>query len=139
MHRVQMPGSRVGSAGDRKCADEGCDYKCSKRHLDTRRAFTPEEVTAVMATAKASGADIADLAAFLFGTGVRISEALHCVAWADVDLDAGTVRVRGTKTASADRVLTIADDLIERLRRRADAHGTKGLVFGVTRYAGETG
>lgn len=139
MHRVQMPGSKVGSAGDRKCTDEDCDYACGKRHLDTRRAFTPEEVSAVMEAAEASAADIADVAAFLFGTGVRISEALHCVFWADVDLDAGTVRVRGTKTANADRVLTLADDLCERLRERAAIHGTQGLVFGVTRFASKVG
>ena len=139
MHRVHMPGSRMGSVGDRKCTDEGCDYTCGKRHLDTRRAFTPEEVSAVMKAAEASAADIADVAAFLFGTGVRISEALHCVFWADVDLDSGTVRVRGTKTANADRVLTLADDLCERLRERAALHGTQGLVFGVTRFANKAG
>ncbi len=139
MHRVQMPGSSVGSAGDRRCEVEDCDYECGKRHLNTRRAFTPAEVSAVMAVAEASAADIADLAAFLFGTGVRISEALHCVSWADVDLNAGTVRVRGTKTASADRVLTLADDLRERLSVRASLHGTQGLVFGVTRFASKAG
>lgn len=139
MHRVHMPGSKAGSAGDRKCTVEDCDYECGKRHLDTRREFTPDEVSAVMAAAESSSADIADIAAFLFGTGVRISEALHCVSWADVDLDAGTVRVRGTKTANADRVLTLADDLCERLRERADLHGTQGLVFGVTRYPSKAG
>lgn len=139
MHRVQMPGSKVGSAGDRKCTAEDCDSECGKRHLDTRRAFTAEEVSAVMGAADASAADIADIAAFLFGTGVRISEALHCVFWADVDLDAATVRVRGTKTANADRVLTLADDLCERLRRRAALHGTQGLVFGVTRFPTKVG
>lgn len=139
MHRVQMPGSRAGSAGDRKCMAEECDYECGKRHLDTRRAFTPDEVSAVMAVAEASAADVADLAAFLFGTGVRISEALHCVSWADVDLEAGTVRVRGTKTANADRVLTISDDLCERLTVRASLYGTQGLVFGVTRFLTKAG
>ncbi|MCW2735899.1 site-specific integrase [Nocardioides sp.] len=139
MHRVQMPGSKAGSVGDRKCTDEECDYECGKRHLDTRRAFTPEEVSAVMEVAEASAADIADIAAFLFGTGVRISEALRYVSWSDVDLDARTVRVRGTKTENADRVLTLADDLCERLRQRASLHGTRGLVFGVTRYASKAG
>jgi integrase len=92
-----------------------------------------------MAAAEASSADTADIAAFLFGTGARISEALHCVSWSDVDLELGTVRVRGTKTANADRVLSLADDLSERLRQRAALHGTRGLVFGVTRYASKVG
>jgi integrase len=92
-----------------------------------------------MSAAEASQADVADIAAFLFGTGVRISEALHCVSWADVDLTAGTVRVRGTKTASADRVLTLGEDLCQRLRQRAALHGIAGLVFGVTRFASKAG
>jgi integrase len=139
MHRVQMPGAKTGTAGDRKCVTEDCDYKCGQRHLDTRRAFTTEEVSAVMAQAEASAADVADLVAFLFGTGARISEALHCVSWVDVDFDAQTVRVRGTKTSNADRVLSLSGELTERLRQRAALHGTKGLVFGVTRYAGKAG
>lgn len=139
MRRVETPAARVGSSGDRHCNIEGCDYSCGKRHLDTRRAFTPDEVAAVMAAAEASAADLADLVAFLFATGVRISEALHCVFWADVDFEAKTVRVRGTKTATADRVLVLSDELAERLARRADLNGTGGLVFGITRYASKAG
>lgn len=84
-------------------------------------------------------ADVGDLAAFLFGTGARISEALHCTAWEDVDLDAGTVRIRGTKTAQADRTLSMSDDLVDRLRERAGLHGSAGLVFGVTYFHTKAG
>ncbi|GIM63357.1 hypothetical protein Pve01_93860 [Planomonospora venezuelensis] len=80
-----------------------------------------------------------DLAHFLFGTGVRISEALHCTSWTDVDLDNRTVRVRGTKTNQADRTLGLSEDLTERLRHRAETHGTAGLVFGVTYFASKAG
>jgi integrase len=139
MHRVRTPGVKPGSAGDRKCTSEDCDYDCGKRHLDTRRAFTPDEALAVQERADSAKADVGDLAAFLFGTGVRIHEALHCVSWSDVDLDAGTVHVRGTKTAQADRVLAMSPDLTERLRNRAEVHGTKGLVFGVTYFATKAG
>lgn len=139
MHRVKTPKPKRGSAGDRKCTDADCDYDCGKRHLDTNRAFTAEEAVAVQAAADASRADLGDLAAFLFGTGVRISEALHCTSWADVDLDAQTVRVRGTKTEYADRTLAMSAGLMERLRDRADLHGADGLVFGVTRYATKLG
>lgn len=141
MHRVQTPRPKAGSTGDRKCQDPECDYDCGtgKRHLDTKRAFTVDEAVRIQAIADESGADVGDLAAFLFGTGVRISEALHCTAWADLDLEARTVRVRGTKTAQADRVLTISEDLTERLRRRAELYGTQGLVFGVTRYEEKLG
>lgn len=139
MHRVQTPGAKPGSTGDRRCTDDECDYDCGKRHLDTRRAFTTEEAGAVMIAADAAKADVADLAHFLFGTGVRISEALHCTSWTDVDLTARTVRVRGTKTAQADRTLTMSPDLTERLRERAALHGNTGLVFGVTYFATKLG
>lgn len=139
MHRAHTPGAKPGSAGDRKCADADCDYDCGKRHLDTRRAFTAEEAAKVIAIAENAKADVGDLAAFLFGTGVRISEALHCVSWDDVDLDAGSVRVRGTKTAQADRTLSIGADLVERLRNRAALHGTTGLIFGITYFTTKLG
>ena len=139
LHRVHTPGAKAGSVGDRKCTDPDCDYDCGKRHLDTRRAFTVSEATRVQKGADAAKADVGDLAAFLFGTGVRISEALHCVDWADVDLDVRSVRVRGTKTAMADRVLSMSTELTDRLRDRADLHGRTGLVFGVTYFTSKLG
>ncbi len=139
MHRVKTPGSKPGSVGDRKCTDPECDYDCGKRHLDTARAFTLEEATRVQVAADAAKADLGDLTAFLFGTGVRISEALLCTAWKDVDLEAGTVRVRGTKTSEADRVLAMSGGLSDRLRLRADLHGRTGLVFGITYFHSKAG
>ena len=128
MHRAKTPRAKPGSVGgDRKCRDADCDTDCGKRHLDTRRAFTEAEAAAVLDGAENAKADVGDLARFLFGTGVRISEALHCTAWADVDLDRQPVRVRGTKTKQADRTLGLSDDLTERLRQRAALHGTEGL------------
>lgn len=137
--RVETPGAATGSAGDNKCDDSECDYDCGKRHLDTDRALTVEEADRLQDEADASRADIADLTEFLFGTGVRISEALHCVSWPDIDLDAQTVHVRGTKTARADRVLGMSDELTARLRKRTEVHGTTGLVFGVTRFPAKLG
>lgn len=139
IHRVHTPGAAAGSVGDRKCNEPDCDGDCGKRHLDTKRALTAAEAHRVQTWADASKADLGDLAAFLFGTGARISEALHCVNWADVDLDRQLVRVRGTKSVRADRTLKMSADLTERLRARADVHGTSGLVFGVTRYASKLG
>lgn len=139
MHRAKTPRSRPGSAGDRKCVDPECDLECGRRHLDTRRAFTQDEARAVLAAADAARADVGDLAHFLFGTGVRLSEALHCTSWVDVDLDAQVVRVRGTKTRQADRTLSLSDDLTQRLQDRADLHGTEGLVFGTVRFESKVG
>lgn len=139
MHRAKTPKAKAGSLGDRKCTDPECDLDCGKRHLDTRRAFTQSEVATVLDVADSAKADVGDLAHFMFGTGVRISEALHCTSWTDVDLGAQTVRVRGTKTKHADRTLGLSDDLTERLRQRAELHGTTGLVFGVTYFQSKAG
>ena len=139
MHRAKTPKAKPGSTGDRKCVDSDFDYDCGKRHLDIRRAFTEAEVSAVLDGASNAKADVGDLAHFLFGTGVRISEALHNTSWADVDLDGQTVRVRGTKTKHADRTLGLSDDLTERLRQRAALHGREGLVFGVTYFTSKMG
>lgn len=139
IHRVVTPKAKPGSVGDRKCPDSDCDYDCGKRHLNTERAFNPYEARVVQETADSAKADVGDLAAFLFGTGVRLHEALHHTSWTDVDLDANTVHVRGTKTARADRHLAMSDDLTDRLRTRADLHGTAGLVFGITYFATKAG
>lgn len=137
--RVKLPGATPGSAGDSKCRDPECDYDCGKRHLDTRRAFSAEELVIVQETADARRCDVGDLTAFLFGTGARISEALHHTAWVDLNWDNGTVRVRGTKTAHADRTLALSEELLARLKRRAAAFGTQGLIFGTTYYASKLG
>jgi integrase len=47
------------------------------------------------------------------------AEALEGVSWKDVDLTAGTVRVRGTKTRSADRTSSLSAELVACLERRA--------------------
>lgn len=137
--RVKTPRAKPGSTGDRRCNDPECDWDCGKRHLDTSRAFTPTQAAAVLRAAEGAKADMGDLAHFLFGTGVRISEALYCTAWADVDLERLTVRVRGTKTRESDRILPLSDDLAKVLRKRGELHGTEGLVFGVTYFASKLG
>jgi len=139
MHRAQRQGASKGSKGDRKCSDPDCDFDCGKRHLDTGRAFTADEFKAVRKAAQISNADLADLVEFLFVTGARIREALHCVAWTDVDLEARTVHIRGTKTKASDRVVMLNEDLADVLARRKEAHGGAGLVFGVTRYESKAG
>lgn len=139
MHRVKTPGTKPGSVGDRKCSDPDCDYECGKRHLDTARAFTRTEAQRVQEVADCAAADVGDLAAFLLGTGARTSEALHHTAWQDVDFEAHTVRVRGTKTSEADRTLVMSKPLTDRLRHRAGLHGQTGLVFGIAYFATKAG
>ena len=140
MSRVQTPSASAGTPGDRKCADPDCDLDCGKRHLDTKRAFTEAEARHLFNVVEsADDADISDLLHFLFGTGVRIREALEGVSWNDVDLTAGTVRVRGTKTRAADRTLSLSAELAACLERRALDWGRSGLVFGTTRFGSKRG
>jgi integrase len=119
----------------KRLADEG--FSVDEIRRDTSRAFTRAERDALLAFAAsdlaAKRADVADLAQFMGGTGVRISEALG-QAWADIDLDAGTVHVRGTKTAASRRTLTMPSWLVEVLReRRARGIATSGVVFASTK------
>ncbi len=59
---------------------------------------------------------------------LQISEA-RALRWSDLDLAAGSVVVKGTKTERAYRRLNLSHWLAERLRARADRQGTEGLVF----------
>lgn len=109
---------------------------------DTRRGFTEGELSDIFALAD-SLADVEyahprsarkaeavrDLLRFLDGTGVRLGEARN-IRWSDVDLDRGTVLVRGTKTASALRHLTLPDRLVSMLRARLGERTPTGYVFG---------
>jgi integrase len=99
---------------------------------DTTRALTRAErehlLEVVDAHERAQRLDVADLVWFMAGTGVRIGEAL-AQRWEDVNLEAGTVFVRGTKTATSKRLLTLPPWLVERLEKRSVNHGADGLVF----------
>ncbi len=120
-------------------AVKALDPKRTKR--DKRRSLTTDERAKVIETADElaakSGADprtarkwamVADLVAFLAGTGVRISEA-RMLRWEHVNLKTGAVEVHGTKTASSLRGLNAPAWLLPRLKRRAKVTGGVGYVF----------
>lgn len=105
---------------------------------DTRRAFTRAERDGLVAFARsdawAQGRDVADLVAFLAALGPRIAEAL-AVTWDDVDLDKGTVHLRGTKTRASNRTLAMPPWLTDTLRVRQgrDDRAPSVFVFGAPR------
>lgn len=104
------------------------------------RSLTVDEVRAVRGwlseDAKAHERDLSDLVAFMIATGLRIGEAC-AVSWPDVDLDAGTVTVRGTvlrikgqglvvsrpKSAAGERVLELPSWCVALLRQRGPSSG----------------
>jgi integrase len=108
---------------------------------DTTRALTREERDSIIAHAdklalsetispstRRKRQTVADLLAFMAGTGVRINEA-RTLRWEDVDLDSGAVYINGTKSKASKRSLTLPDWLLARFKVRADMSGTDGLVF----------
>jgi integrase len=104
------------------------------------RSLTVDEVKTVRAwlseDAKARERDLPELLAFMVAAGLRIGEAC-AVSWPDVDVDAGTVTVRGTvlrvkrqglvvsrpKSAAGERVLELPGWCVEMLRRRGPSSG----------------
>jgi integrase len=104
--------------------------KTRETERDTARALTREEREHLVNVADEHPAarrqDVADIVAWMAATGVRIGEALG-QRWEDLDLDAGTAVVRGTKTASAVRKLHLPSWIVERMRERVASRG--GMVF----------
>jgi integrase len=68
---------------------------------------------------------VADLLAFMAGTGVRIDEA-RSLCCEDVDLETGAVNVNGTESKASRRSLTLPEWLLARFKVRADVCGTEG-------------
>ena len=108
---------------------------------DTRRAFTRTERDAVIAYADVLASEdllissnrrkrrtTADLAAFMAGTGVRISEA-RALRWEHLDLTQGTAEIHGTKSKGSRRSVTLPAWLAERMQARAQTSPAYGYVF----------
>jgi integrase len=79
--------------------------------------------------------------AVLVFAGLRISEALE-LRWGDLDLASGTLHVRGTKTAAAERTVDLLPVLRDELLTYAAAHLDRdpyALVFATSRSGGYAG
>ncbi len=99
---------------------------------DRTRALTRAECDGVVELADKRASDealdprtlrkreaVADLIALMAGTGVRIGEA-RGIRWEHVDLEAGFIRLHGTKSASARRRLDLPAWLVDRLRTKIE-------------------
>src|SRR4051794_15255176 len=104
------------------------------------RSLSVEEVKTLRAwlsdDRKARERDLPELVAFMVGTGLRIGEAC-AVSWPDLDLDTGTVTVRGTvlrvkgqglvisrpKSVAGDRVLELPSWCVALLRQQGASSG----------------
>jgi len=117
----------------------------STAERDHRRALTGDERSALLAYVDSDGyaqeTDMADLIAFMLGTGVRVGEAC-ALRWDVVDLAAGTARIaatlvpvpgtgmvvqESTKTVAGNRTVYLPTWLVERLAARD--RSTTGMVF----------
>ena len=85
----------------------------SKAHIPHDRYLTRDEYARLAAALPKDRADY--LAGYVY-TGARRSE-LWRIEARDVDIARNTIRIRGTKTASADRVVPIAAELLPLVRR----------------------
>jgi integrase len=100
--------------------------------------FTHDEVRRLLAAATSHkgrsiwAAMLRALVLVLYCTGMRLGEAVR-LRTADVDLDRGTLKIERSKGRS--RIVPIRDDLVEELRRYAQArqslvgHGTDPVAF----------
>lgn len=78
--------------------------------------------------ARSAGARNAPLIVFACATGMRPAEMI-ALRWADVDLPARTCRVRGTKTAAADRTILLQRRALNALAALPSPLRTSQLVF----------
>lgn len=79
------------------------------------RALAEVELRRVLEAAAAVGGSKGALVELLALTGLRPSEALR-IRWEDLDLEAGQLRIRESKTATGRRVVPLASRLVETLR-----------------------
>lgn len=82
----------------------------------------PGLLEAVRGDERLKSMDMVDLIEFMAGTGVRISEAV-ALDWADVDLDAGVVTVRKSKTTAGERRITVPARVLGVLAARERSDG----------------
>jgi integrase len=113
------------------------------RRVNPGRALTPVEARQLISAA--SGLRFGAAVTLLFSQGWRVSEVLG-LAWEDLDLDAGTARVRRgaaytpsagmvlgtTKTAGAEGTHHLAPVAITQLRSRRAAQAAERLAAGAT-------
>lgn len=94
--------------------------------VETREArfLSPAEVARLLKSAEKSRYH--DLLAFIAGTGVRKGEAL-ATTWADIDLEAATYRVPGTKTEKSKRTLPLSPPMVLLLKRHRVVQRTERI------------
>lgn len=90
--------------------------------------YTREEFEAMREACNCGASGIRDraLITFLYRTGARVSEALG-VRLHDIDFDRQLIRIHGTKTRTADRVVGMHPDLAAHLRDWLDIRQAKGI------------
>jgi integrase len=113
------------------------DTQSPALHVADGHDLIPEHARALLEAAR--GDRLEALYVLAIHTGTRQGELL-ALRWEDVDLDAGVLRVRGTKTARSRRTVKLSQAVLEALRshlarqleeidRTGDRYQDRGLVF----------
>jgi integrase len=99
------------------------DLPSGKRKTEPRY-LTIAEIAALFSKL---GDEFRPVAQACFYAGLRISEALS-LRWSDIDFDAGTINVRGTKTAASAATIPLHPKLAEALRAHRQRQAGIGLA-----------
>ncbi|TIN49203.1 MAG: site-specific integrase [Mesorhizobium sp.] len=110
------------------CAEEEwCPRLKVRRFKVDTKIKDPATLAWVSAFAANASPHLGALCMFMFGTGARIGEAV-AVEWADVDLNARTVKVRQTKVG-AERIAHLPPQLVAALSNIPSNRNLDDLVF----------
>lgn len=111
---------------------EGLSFPKAPERSKRTRALSPEEVSRIVEEARPLG--IGDHVEFIANTGLRASE-FRGLTWDQVDMKRKTItikRKRGGATTERFDELPLNNACMSILKRRGEAKGTQGLVFGVS-------
>lgn len=110
------------------CAEEEwCPRLRVRRFKVDTKIKDPATLAWVTAFAATASPHLGALCMFMFGTGARIGEAVS-IKWADVDLNARTVKIRQTKVG-AERIAHLPPQLVAAISNIPSNRNPEDLVF----------
>lgn len=116
------------------CAElDMCPPIRAKRFAEPKRSKEPATLDWIAAFMAHSSPHLGALACFMFGTGARISEALN-VAWRDVDMSAGKVKIVMGKLGGTERIAHMPAQLVAALANLPSSRDPDVALFPYAAY-----